>query len=123
MGWWLGFNPLLRGAASATGGQNATLRSAERSFNPLLRGAASATPDLSGADAQPVCSFNPLLRGAASATVGGALQRPGRAAFQSPTSRGGLCNTPATRRQKWRQLVSIPYFAGRPLQPEGLVRI
>src|SRR5579884_3667151 len=75
------------------GRQNATLRSAERSFNPLLRGAASATPDLSGADAQPVCSFNPLLRGAASATVGGALQRPGRAAFQSPTSRGGLCNS------------------------------
>src|SRR5579884_4186060 len=144
----ISFNPLLRGAASATGirraslsgwtlvsipyfagrplqrgGQNATLRSAERSFNPLLRGAASATPHLSGADAQPVCSFNPLLRGAASATVGGALQRPGRAAFQSPTSRGGLCNTPVTRRQKWRQLVSIHYFAGRPLQPEGLVRI
>src|SRR5579884_3048271 len=62
--------------------------------------------------------------------------------FQSPTSRGGLCNTNRVRsssihtlqrfnpllrgaafatsddlcRQGGRQLVSIPYFAGRPLQ-------
>ncbi len=41
--------------------------------------------------------------------------------FQSPTSRGGLCNWRATKAQsKAARGVSIPYFAGRPLQqPPG----
>src|SRR5579884_3457880 len=88
-------------------------------------------------------SFNPLLRGAAFATMERKMY-PLIAVirFQSPTSRGGLCNTNRVRsssihtlqrfnpllrgaafatsddlcRQGGRQLVSIPYFAGRPLQ-------
>ncbi len=38
--------------------------------------------------------------------------------FQSPTSRGGLCNYGKKNVSAYRgNPVSIPYFAGRPLQP------
>src|SRR5579885_3120642 len=43
------------------------------------------------------------------------------ALFQSPTSRGGLCNGNGARPSRSRFLdVSIPYFAGRPLQLGGI---
>jgi len=59
--------------------------------------------------------FNPLLRGATSATS--RLQpHPAGWEFQSPTSRGDLCNSFSSSRSHHALRVSIPYFAGRPLQ-------
>ncbi len=145
------FNPLLRGAASATGGaaevrilvlcdvfQSPTSRgglcnpantcrgpTAPNGFNPLLRGAASATSGgpRSGRQA-PTPRFNPLLRGAASATPLGRMGSEWALAdrFQSPTSRGGLCNPSGAGESPSSPEVSIPYFAGRPLQLAGAAR-
>src|SRR5579884_167233 len=87
------------------------------SFNPLLRGAASATgirrASLSGWTLVSIPYFagRPLQR-IKELNCDGVV-----AWFQSPTSRGGLCNggdrmPPCVP----PSAVSIPYFAGRPLQ-------
>src|SRR5579884_1011331 len=109
------------------------------SFNPLLRGAASATVRASRSRwpatgvSIPYFAGRPLQLG--QRPRGGATWR----LFQSPTSRGGLCNlcpppgqtlapgfnpllrgaasaTCAPHRVRPSPQVSIPYFAGRPLQ-------
>src|SRR5579884_3843117 len=136
----LGFNPLLRGATSATGAAGDDRPRLQR-FNPLLRGATSAT-GAAGDDRPRLQRFNPLLRGATSATggnddgriaaesvsipyfAGRPLRRTkladrvvGDRMFQSPTSRGDLCDLQRSLNPLLEFLpVSIPYFAGRPLR-------
>src|SRR5579875_1234764 len=58
----------------------------------IPRGAASATPRPTAPPAAGASSFNPLLHGAASATWRRRSGRSWSSTFQSPTSRGGLCN-------------------------------
>ncbi len=138
-----GFNPLPHGATSATrSGRRSRASSTSVSIpyltgRPLQQGVADQRRlPLAGC-------FNPLPHGATSAT--GLLVAYGGCGvlFQSPTSRGDLCNisaciarsrtrsgfnplphgaTSATGR-RWRSTtgerprVSIPYLTGRPLQP------
>src|SRR5579884_1199798 len=112
----LGFNPLLRGATSATGAAGDDRPRLQR-FNPLLRGATSAT---GGNDdgriaaesvSIPYFAGRPLRRTKlADRVVGDRL-------FQSPTSRGDLCDLQRSLNPLLEFLpVSIPYFAGRPLR-------
>src|SRR5579875_2068607 len=153
-----------------SGSWSRTARIATRGFNPLLHEATSATwsvaapsprgqlsvsiPYFTGRPLQRGSSggpgrdlgrcFNPLLHGATSATLeaGGLAFRVEK--FQSPTSRGDLCNrTPTTWPSRSRcfnpllhgatsatgcsgatawpgRTVSIPYFTGRPLQLKTL---
>ncbi len=139
------FNPLLRGAASATQrktpnlprrrsvsipyfagrplqreGPRATEPGPGRVSIPYFAGRPLQHPNSKNSGEKKARSFNPLLRGAASATeVKTACGGMERSPFQSPTSRGGLCNLPQQRGQETRSRVSIPYFAGRPLQRRG----
>ncbi len=111
------FNPLLHGAASATLPDRLQLRrmwpvsipyftgrplqpssrgrwigGSRSSFNPLLHGAASAPGCAIGCPRAAPSGFNPLLHGAASATPIAGVAGLCFDQFQSPTSRGGLCN-------------------------------
>src|SRR5579884_293982 len=93
--WQFCFNPLLRGAASATGRPDPIEEAVDRVSIPYFAG-------------RPLQLLDGGLEGL---IING---------FQSPTSRGGLCNTEAEGvvGQPLRH-VSIPYFAGRPLQLGG----
>src|SRR5579875_1759194 len=142
-----GFNPLLHEATSATWSVAAPSPRGQLSVSipyftgrPLQRGSSGGPGRDLGR------CFNPLLHGATSATLeAGGLAFRGEKS-QSPTSRGDPCNrlqwsyrlagedgfnpllhgaTSATKDSvvvlQEEEMVSIPYFTGRPLQLQGSV--
>src|SRR5436190_15963979 len=94
----LGFNPLHRGAATATGRRGGPLHPAPGASIPYIAGR-RLQPSFPTSASLSLLGFNPLHRGAATATHG--PQHP-------PLRRSAAA--------------SIPYIAGRRLQLDYLVR-